>query len=97
MTVPAPITTPTPAASEITPGERQHAGRAQRALLLDLEGQRRGEIRRTVDSTQAGALLASCYFSSVLRWIREEPPPFDLPVSLDAALDIVLRGLLTSG
>jgi HAD superfamily hydrolase (TIGR01549 family) len=38
MTVPAPITTPAPAASEITAGERQHAGRAQRALLLDLDG-----------------------------------------------------------
>ncbi|MGN9758143.1 TetR/AcrR family transcriptional regulator [Streptomyces sp. SD31] len=61
------------------------------------EGKRRGEIRRTVDSDQAGALLASCYFSSVLRWIREEPPPFDLPLRLDAALDIALRGLLTSG
>ncbi|WP_151482032.1 TetR/AcrR family transcriptional regulator [Streptomyces albicerus] len=61
------------------------------------EGQRRGEIRRTVDSAQAGALLAACYFSSVLRWIREEPPPFDLLLSLEATLDIVLRGLLTSG
>ena len=61
------------------------------------EGRRRGEIRRAVDSDQAGALLAACYFSSVLRWIRDEPPPFDLPRSLDSALDIVLRGLLTSG
>ncbi|MFF0018478.1 TetR/AcrR family transcriptional regulator [Streptomyces sp. NPDC005374] len=61
------------------------------------EGQRRGEIRQAVDSDQAGALLAACYFSSVLRWIREEAPPFDLPRGLDSSLDIVLRGLLTSG
>ncbi|WP_405957524.1 TetR/AcrR family transcriptional regulator [Streptomyces phaeochromogenes] len=59
------------------------------------EGKQRGEIRPEVDSDQAGALLAACYFTTVLRWIREEPPPFDLPTSLNAALDIVLTGILT--
>ncbi|NGO07838.1 TetR/AcrR family transcriptional regulator [Streptomyces sp. HC44] len=58
------------------------------------EGRQRGEIRSQVDPDQAGALLASCYFSSVLRWIREEPPPFDLPGRLDGALDIILLGIL---
>ncbi|MET7609106.1 TetR/AcrR family transcriptional regulator [Streptomyces avermitilis] len=58
------------------------------------EGRRRGEVRPQVDPDQAGALLASCYFTSVLRWIREEPPPFDLPVRLDEALDIILLGIL---
>lgn len=38
MTVPAPIAPPTPAASERSVGERPHADRAQRALLLDLDG-----------------------------------------------------------
>ncbi|MDO0932233.1 TetR/AcrR family transcriptional regulator [Streptomyces sp. DG2A-72] len=60
------------------------------------EGQRRGEIRPEVDPGQAGALLAACYFSSVLRWIREEPPPFDLPGRLVGALDIILLGALTA-
>ncbi|MEW2634286.1 HAD family hydrolase [Streptomyces sp. NPDC048389] len=38
MTVPAPIAPPAPAASEITARERRPANRAQRALLLDLDG-----------------------------------------------------------
>ncbi|WP_257004031.1 hypothetical protein [Streptomyces sp. SA15] len=49
-----------------------------------------------MDGGQAGALLAVCYFSTVLRWIREEPAPFELPDRLDGALDIVLRGILTA-
>ncbi|MEU1342261.1 TetR/AcrR family transcriptional regulator [Streptomyces sp. NPDC005827] len=60
------------------------------------EGRRRGEIRTGVDSDQAGALLAACYFSTVLRWIREEPAPFDLHQRLGGALDIILRGLLAN-
>ncbi|MFJ3895758.1 TetR/AcrR family transcriptional regulator [Streptomyces sp. NPDC090083] len=58
------------------------------------EGLRRGEIRADVDCGQAGALLAMCYFSTILRWIREEPAPFDLQERLGGALDIVLTGLL---
>ncbi|MEU1181505.1 TetR/AcrR family transcriptional regulator [Streptomyces sp. NPDC005820] len=58
------------------------------------EGRLRGEIRAGVDSDQAGALLAACYFSTILRWIREEPAPFDLHQRLRAALDVILRGLL---
>ncbi|KND38276.1 HAD family hydrolase [Streptomyces acidiscabies] len=38
MTVPAPIAPPAPAASESKVGERRHADRGQRALLLDLDG-----------------------------------------------------------
>ncbi|MEV5845814.1 TetR/AcrR family transcriptional regulator [Streptomyces sp. NPDC051985] len=60
------------------------------------EGRSRGEIRTGVDSDQAGALLAACYFSTVLRWIREEPAPFDLHQRLRGALDIILRGLLAN-
>ncbi|WP_216587593.1 TetR/AcrR family transcriptional regulator [Streptomyces brasiliscabiei] len=63
------------------------------AKIVD-EGRQRDEIRSQVDPDQAGALLASCYFSSVLRWIREEPEPFDLPRRLDGALDIILLGIL---
>ncbi|MFI6254274.1 TetR/AcrR family transcriptional regulator [Streptomyces sp. NPDC051016] len=60
------------------------------------EGRHRGEIRTGADSDQAGTLLAACYFSTVLRWIREEPAPFDLHQRLHGALDIILRGLLTN-
>ncbi|MFJ9626217.1 TetR/AcrR family transcriptional regulator [Streptomyces sp. NPDC101175] len=58
------------------------------------EGLSRGEIRAGVDCGQAGELLAMCYFSTVLRWVREEPAPFDLQARLRGALDIVLTGLL---
>ncbi|MDX3067094.1 MULTISPECIES: TetR/AcrR family transcriptional regulator [Streptomyces] len=57
-------------------------------------GRQRGEIRSGVDCDQAGQLLAACYFSTILRWIREEPAPFDLHERLAGALDIILLGLL---
>lgn len=57
-------------------------------------GQRRGELRPDVDPAQAGQILATGYFSTVLRWIQSEPPPFSLTAQLDKMLDIVLRGLL---
>ncbi|WP_229864921.1 hypothetical protein [Streptomyces spinoverrucosus] len=58
------------------------------------QGRQRGEIRAGVDRDQAGQLLAACYFSTILRWIREEPAPFDLHERLAGALDIILLGLL---
>ena len=57
-------------------------------------GQRRGEVRADVDCEQAGQLLAACYFTTILRWIRTEPAPFDLQQRLAGALGIILRGLL---
>jgi hypothetical protein len=58
------------------------------------QGQQAREIRADVDCDQAGQLLAACYFTTVLRWIREEPAPFDLHQRLVRALDIILLGLL---
>ncbi|WP_055523670.1 TetR/AcrR family transcriptional regulator [Streptomyces graminilatus] len=58
------------------------------------QGQQRGEIRADVDCDQAGQLLAACYFTTILRWIREEPASFDLHQRLAGALDIILLGLL---
>jgi len=57
-------------------------------------GQRSDEFRSDVDAVQAGTLLAAGYFSAVLRWIRTEPEPFDLPTYLDDVLDLVLCGLV---
>lgn len=70
-----------------------------RSLEIELariveQGRQRGEIRAGVDCDQAGQLLAACYFSTILRWIREEPAPFDLHERLAGALDIILLGLL---
>ncbi|NNN34357.1 TetR family transcriptional regulator [Streptomyces sp. S3(2020)] len=65
------------------------------ARIID-NGRRRGEVRTDVDHDQAGALLAACYFSTILRWIREEPAPFDLHQRIDSSLDIILTGLLVS-
>lgn len=39
-------------------------------------------------------MLAASYFSTVLRWIRVEPAPFDLRDRLDGALDVILLGIL---
>jgi AcrR family transcriptional regulator len=58
------------------------------------QGRQRGEIRTGVDAEQVGAMLAACYFSAVLRWIRAEPAPFDLRDRLDGALDVILLGML---
>lgn len=70
-----------------------------RSLEIELariveQGRQSGEIRAGVDCDQAGQLLAACYFSTILRWIREEPAPFDLHERLAGALDIILLGLL---
>jgi AcrR family transcriptional regulator len=72
-----------------------------RQPMLDVElarlieqGRQTGEIRPDADAAQAGGILAIGYFSTVLRWIAAEPPPFSLPAELDSMLDIVLRGLL---
>jgi AcrR family transcriptional regulator len=58
------------------------------------QGQQAREIRADVDCDQVGQLLAACYFTTILRWIREEPAPFDLHERLAGALDIILLGLL---
>jgi AcrR family transcriptional regulator len=57
-------------------------------------GVRQGEVRPDVDPALAGQILSTAYFSTVLRWIESEPPPFSLTEQLDKMLDIVLRGLL---
>ncbi len=63
------------------------------ARLIE-RGQRTGEIRPGVDAAQVGVILAAGYFSTVLRWIAAEPPPFSLADQIDGMLDIVLRGVL---
>ncbi|MCX4907412.1 TetR/AcrR family transcriptional regulator [Streptomyces sp. NBC_00878] len=70
-----------------------------RSLEIELakiveRGRQRGELRTGVDADQVGTMLAACYFSTVLRWIRVEPAPFDLRDRLDSALDVTLFGIL---
>ncbi len=65
------------------------------AKLIE-RGKQTGEIRPDIDPAQAGAILAAGYFTSVLRWISTDPPPFSLPEELSGMLDIVLRGLLAA-
>lgn len=57
------------------------------ARIVD-QGRQRGEIRAGIDCDQVGQLLAACYFSTILRWIREEPAPFDLHQRLVAAVAV---------
>ncbi|MEU9899040.1 TetR/AcrR family transcriptional regulator [Streptomyces phaeochromogenes] len=70
-----------------------------RSLEIELakiveQGRQRGELRTGVDADQVGTMLAACYFSTVLRWIRVDPAPFDLRDRLDGALDVILLGIL---
>ncbi len=57
-------------------------------------GQRHGELRRSIDSAQAGLLLATGYFATLTHWIGAEPAPFDLDHELANMLELVLGGLL---
>jgi AcrR family transcriptional regulator len=73
-----------------------------REPMLDVElarlieqGRQTGEIRPDANAAQAGGILAIGYFSTVLRWIAAEPPPFPLPDELDSMLDLILRGVLS--
>lgn len=70
-----------------------------RSLEIELakiveQGRQRGELRTGVAADQVGAMLAASYFSTVLRWIRVEPAPFDLRDRLDGTLDVILLGIL---
>jgi len=56
-------------------------------------GQQRGELRPDADPAVTGQLLAAGYFAAVLRWIGDEPAPFDLTQRLDDLATIVLVGL----
>jgi AcrR family transcriptional regulator len=55
--------------------------------------QRQGQIRADADATQAAFLLAAGYVTTILRWSATDPP-FDLAATLDAMVDLVLRGVL---
>lgn len=69
------------------------------ALETDLtktveHGQQIGELERHVDAAVAGRLLAAGYFATVLRWVRDDPAPFDLAEQLDDMASLVLHGLV---
>ncbi|GAA3431341.1 TetR/AcrR family transcriptional regulator [Kutzneria kofuensis] len=57
-------------------------------------GQQIGELQPQVDPAVAGRLLAAGYFSTVLRWVHDDPAPFDLAEQLDDMASLVLRGLV---
>jgi AcrR family transcriptional regulator len=64
------------------------------ALAEQIErGRADGDVRPDVGPAEVGALLASAYFSSVLQWIADQPPPFDLRARVAGMLAIVVRGL----
>jgi AcrR family transcriptional regulator len=55
--------------------------------------QRRGEVRADVDPNQAGLMLATTYFSTLINWCDPEPPAFDLRQALHGAVRLVLGGI----
>ena len=76
------------------------AGQALRSPTLDVDlativrhGQATGEFRADADADQVGLVLGAAYFSTLLRWVAADPPPFDLASRLHHTLDLVLRGL----
>ncbi len=58
--------------------------------------QKRGQVRMDIESDQAGLMLAATYFSTLLRWCDEDPPPFDLGEALLSAARLMLHGVATS-
>jgi AcrR family transcriptional regulator len=64
---------------------------------LIIGAQQSGQVPSSVDPRQA-AVLATAFLSAVLvRWISQEPAPFDLEAELLAMLDILLNGIVGRG
>jgi len=55
--------------------------------------QDRGEVRGEVDPHQAGEMLASTYFATIIRWADEDPPAFDLTEALTGSARLLLQGI----
>jgi len=74
--------------------ETTAAGRELTDLFASIirRGQRAGELRRSVDATLAGAVLASAYLAIAGEWARRSDSP-DLAVLVRGAVDLILRGL----
>jgi patatin-like phospholipase/acyl hydrolase len=59
-------------------------------------GERVFRSRPALSSARQLRQLLRAKFTTVLRWISADPPPFSLPEELSGMLDIVLRGLLAA-
>jgi patatin-like phospholipase/acyl hydrolase len=53
-------------------------------------------VFRSRPALSSARQLLRAKFTTVLRWISADPPPFSLPEELSGMLDIVLRGLLAA-
>lgn len=55
--------------------------------------QSRAEVRQDVDSAQVGAMLASTYFATIMRWVDRDPPPFELTETLVSSAALLWHGI----
>jgi hypothetical protein len=55
-------------------------------------GQDRGEFGPGADAAQMAEALTALYFDTLIRWLTEADPPFDLQAVLTAKLDLLLAG-----
>ncbi|MGO4384117.1 TetR/AcrR family transcriptional regulator [Specibacter sp. RAF43] len=70
--------------------------------LADLLGshvrkaQERGEVRSNIDPDVVGHLCRDAYFGVLFHWLRGPVEPFDLEQRLQASIEVILIGVLSS-
>lgn len=58
-----------------------------------LRAQERQEVRDGVEPSQAGAMLAATYFTTIIRWADHDPPAFDLVEALTTSASLLIQGI----
>ena len=56
-----------------------------------------GEINQRADPDRVGLILASSHFATLVAWVGNDPPPFDLTEEVIATVDVVLQGIMPQG
>jgi AcrR family transcriptional regulator len=65
------------------------------AILL--AAQQRGEIRRDLAIDELGDLYSGVMNQIILRWVSEEPPPYNLHERVERSVDVLFSGLSLVG
>jgi AcrR family transcriptional regulator len=69
-------------------------------LVIDsilLAAQQRGEVRRDAAIDELGDLYSGAMNQLILRWVSEDPPPYDLHERVERAVDVLLSGMVLQG
>ena len=54
----------------------------------------KGEVDQDTDPDRVGRLLASSHFATLVAWVGNDPPPFELTEEVIATVDLVLSGIM---